>query len=251
MDDQSHLDLKYFIAPDTYNCPFCNRRNVKYANLGVMTFDWSTKKQCWAWRVKCTSCKKTSLHLTFEDIRQDINIYNGRNDFSLRVDLDEAIFYSVPTSFFVIDRRIPRPLRELISEAEGCHKMNYLTGASACVRKAIYELLSLQVVNGRDYNEMISALGARHRNVDAEYFEILRHIKDMTSDHVHEQSWVPWDSSNLRLFLETLKAILHEIYVVPEERKNRVGSVRKLREQLEKVKSQSGGESDTANSRTE
>ena len=43
----------------------------------------------------------------------------------------------------------------------------------------------------------------------------------MTSDKVHEQSWDKWDSKHLILFIETLKAILHEIYVVPEEKKKR------------------------------
>ena len=240
MDDQSHLDLKYFIGADIYNCPFCNRRNVKYENHGAIEFNWSNKKTCWAWRVQCTSCKKVSLHLTYKDLHLYPAVPDYANEFDFALNLDEAIFYSVPTSFFVIDQRIPNALRELISEAEGCHKMNYLTGALACVRKAIYELLSLQEASGEDYNEKISSLRSQNSNVDAEYFEILRHIKDMTSDHVHEQSWVAWDSDNLRFFVETLKAILHEIYVVPDKKKSRVSAVRKLRDELGKHKNQVG-----------
>jgi hypothetical protein len=133
--------------------------------------------------------------------------------------------------------RIPEGnLRELITEAEGCAKMNYLTGASACTRKAIYELLALQKAEGANYDDKIGDLRLRHPAIDSELFEIIGHIKDMTSDHVHEQSWIAWDSKHLQLFLETLKAVLHEIYVVPEEKRERASAVRVLREQLGKAK---------------
>jgi len=233
MDDNSHLDSKYFIAPDIYNCPFCNRRHVKYKNRGQNSFHWSNQKMCAIWRVECASCEKISMHLTFQNLQAGAY---GFARFREDVDLDSAFFYSVPTSFFVVDRRIPRVLRELITEAEGCAKMNYLTGASACTRKAIYELLSVQGADGPNYDDKIHDLQAKHPFVDSELFEILGHIKDMTSDHVHEQSWVAWDSKHLHLFLEALKAVLHEIYVVPDEKKSRANAIRSLREQLGKAK---------------
>jgi hypothetical protein len=173
------------------------------------------------------------MHLTFQEL-QDENVQYSR--FKRNVDLDQAVFYSVPTSFFVVDSRIPKVLRELITEAEGCAKMNYLTGASACTRKAIYELLALQKTEGANYDDKIADLRSKHPAVDDELFEIIGHVKDMTSDHVHEQSWIAWDSKHLQLFLETLKAVLHEIYVVPEEKKERASAVRALREQLGKAK---------------
>ena len=37
-----------------------------------------------------------------------------------------------------------------------------------------------------------------------------------------------WDSKHLKLFLETLKVILHDIYVVPDEKKNRTQNVQAL-----------------------
>ena len=232
MDDKSHLDSKYFIDRTVYNCPFCNRRHVKYTNFGSSTFDWSNTKKCAIWRIRCDSCQKMSMHLTFQDV-QDPDV-KGR--FKDDVELDSAFFYSVPTSFFVIDRRIPKVLRELITEAEGCAKMNFLTGASACTRKAIYELLSIEEVLGENYDTRITALAEKFPNVDRELFEILGHIKDMTSEKVHEQSWGAWDSKHLHLFLEALKTTLHEIYVVPDEKKFRAGAVRALREQLQKEK---------------
>ena len=234
MEDQSHLDSKYFIDPTIYNCPFCNRRHVSYKNLGHDYFDWSKDKGCAVWRIKCNSCEKVSMHLSFKSLQD--KQWGSTPKFRSDIELDDAFFYSVPTSFFVIDRRIPRKLRELITEAEGCSKMNFLTGASACTRKAIYELLAIEEAIGGDYNLKIKALAQKYPNVDAELFEILGHIKDMTSEKVHEQSWEAWDSKHLHLFLESLKTILHDIYVVPEEKKCRVESVRALKEEIQKAK---------------
>ena len=239
MDDSSYLDSRYFIDPDVYNCPFCNRRNVVYENLGFRQFDWSTTKKCDAWQVRCSSCKNVSMHLTFLVVHD--KMYSDPK-FDADVDLDAAFFYSVPTSFFVIDSRIPNILRELITEAEACVKMNLLTGASACTRKAIYELLVLQKAAGDSYEDRIKALRDAHPEVDAELFEVLGHIQGMTSEKVHEQSWDAWDSKHLHLFLEAFRAVLHEIYVVPEEKRKRASEVRALRETITKAKSREGAE---------
>lgn len=219
MDDRSHLDAKYFIDPYVYNCPFCKRRNVYYSiEPAPKEFDWSNNKQCFAILVKCSSCEKVSLHLTPDRI---LTLVNGRYRFLEDIDIDSKIFYSVPTSFFVIDSRIPKVLRELITEAEGCAKMNFLTGASACTRKAIYEFTNLQNCTGLNYDERIKELKSKFPQIDQELFDVLGHIKDLTSDKVHEQSWEKWDSSHLVLFIETLKAILNEVYVIPDERQKK------------------------------
>lgn len=146
------------------------------------------------------------------------------------IDLDSKIFYSVPTSFFVLDNRIPEIVRELISEAEGCLKMNFLTGASACMRKAIYELLVIEKTDGQHYEDKIKQLKSKHPESDPELFDILGHIQDMTSDKVHEQSWDKWDSQYLQLIIETLKTVLYGIYVLPAHRRDRSTVIQKLRQ---------------------
>ena len=137
------------------------------------------------WFVKCASCEYTSMHLTYDDVQDPLKNYQHLN---ANIDLDSAFFYSVPTSFFVIDTRIPKIIRELITEAEGSIKMNYLTGASACCRKAIYELTVIEKAEGTDYEGRIKSLKKKFPSVDSELFDILCHIKDMTSDKIHEQS---------------------------------------------------------------
>lgn len=230
MQDQSYLDKKYFIDETVYNCPFCNRRNVRYELLDDFYFDWSNDKKCFVYFVKCLSCKKDSMHLSYEDIA------TGGPYFNKDIDIDSKIFYSVPTSFFVMDKRIPRIIRELITESESCLKMNFLTGASACIRKVIYEFLFIEKAEGADYKSKVKFLKKRYPNSDPTLFDMLAQIQGMTSDKVHEQSWDKWDSPYLKFIIETLKAILHEIYVLPEMKANRLKSVLKLKEDLEKDK---------------
>lgn len=227
MTDKSHLDRKYFIDPYVYNCPYCNRKNVKYSMDITHNFDWSEEKKCFVYFIYCNDCKNKSMHLSYTDIRAN----NSR--FQENIDIDFYIFYSVPTSFFVIDSRIPSVIRELITEAEGCLKMNFITGASACARKAIYELTIKEEAEGRDYEEKIKFLKKKYTNIDGDLFDVLCHIKDMTSDKIHEQSWDKWDSKHLNLFVETLKTILYEIYILPDEKKKRSSHIKDI---LQKIK---------------
>jgi hypothetical protein len=171
------------------------------------------------------------MHLSSKSLTDN----EGSSSFNTK-NLDEVIFYSVPTSFFIVDSRIPEVIRELISEADGCVKMNYLTGASACTRKAIYELTILEKAEGENYEEKVKFLKNKFPQIDPELFDVLCHIKNMTSDKIHEQSWDKWDNKHLKLFLETLKVILHEIYVVPDERKKKSSHISKLLQESMKDK---------------
>ena len=116
-----------------------------------------------------------------------MNEHTNQVDYSFNegVDFDSNIFYSVPTSFFTIDRRIPKLIREAITEAESCVKMNFLTGASACARKAIYELLKKEDASGDDYNGKIKSLKDKFKECDPKYFDTLGQIQSMASDMVH------------------------------------------------------------------
>ena len=233
--DKSYLDRKYFIDSKVYNCPFCNRRNVSYILTGHLKFDWNADKECYAYVARCSSCKKNSMHLSYDHIfRFAGNDGQGNSFWMFREDvedIDSRIFYSVPTSFFTIDSRVPKVIRELITEADGCLKMNYLTGASACARKAIYVLLVQESATGDTYEERIKSLKSKYTSIDPELFDILGHIQQMTSDKIHEHSWDQWDSPTLTLIIETLNAVLFEICVHPDEKKQTISRIQKLREQ--------------------
>ncbi len=250
MTDQSYLDSKYFITVDKYNCPYCNRRHVSYRLRGYFDFDWDNDKECHGYIAICDSCGKRSLHLSWGDIpTHSINSgyristenpfeFEGKEVIVKDIELDELFFYHQPTSFFTVDNRIPRIIRELITEAEDCRKMNFLTGGSACLRKAIYELLNKEQikVDLGDYETRIKALKNKFTNIKPEYFDALVCIKDMTSDKIHEESWKNFDSPSLNYLIETVKAVLYEIYVEPEEKKSRLDFVQKLKQRFAKDK---------------
>ena len=181
------------------------------------------------------------MHLTFKELKvEHIGHFNGRTRwrFSLekRVDagraLDESFFYSVPTSFFVLDERVPRVLRELLTEAEGCLKSNFLTGASACARKIVYELGALNKAAGDSYEERIKALKLIHSEVEPEFFDTLLTIQQVTSSKVHENSFDGWEAKHLRIILASLAEVLHEIYVVPALREDRRKAILTLKGEL-------------------
>ena len=244
--DKSYLDHKYFIDSNVYNCPFCNRRNVIYSLTNHLEFDWDTEKKCHVHIARCSSCRRQSMHLSFDSISSSGRTTSGYvywmfvSDIG---DIDSRIFYSVPTSFFTIDKRVPKIIRELITEAEGSLKMNYLTGASACVRKAIYELLVCEKFAEGAYKDRIKSLKDKYPGTDPELFDVLGHIQQMTSDKIHEQSWDKWNAPTLRLIIETVKEVLYEIYVLPGERKQRKNAIQQLRHQalVKPGQSQRGG----------
>jgi hypothetical protein len=243
--DLSELDKKYFVDKHTYNCPFCKRNNVKYFLVGYLSFDWTNDKECFGYLVQCSSCDNVSIHFSFEDIR--LRKYSGRvndNDNSFYVEdgeeIDDKLFYSRPSSFFTLDDRIPDKIRNLIFEAEQSRQANLLIGASACLRKAIYELIKHEkapIINEKtghtDYQASIKKLKEKFNNVSPELFDALANIQEMASDPLHEESWESWDSKNLRFLIELLKATLEEIYVIPEERKNRLSTLTQLKAKFE------------------
>ena len=240
--DQSHLDRKYFIDRTVYNCPFCNRNHVSYWVVLQRQFNWSASKDCWVSIVKCESCSKRSLHLSWRPLADSKDATGGYFRFDENVgDIDGEIFFSQPTSFFALDERIPRVLRELITEAEAYVKMNLLTGASACVQKAVYEMLVHEKAEGQHYEDQIKFLKTRYRDVDPELFDTIGHIQDVTCDKVHEGSWPKWDSRTIKLLSETLKVIFYDIYVHPAAKRERYASVAKLREAVREPKTGKAG----------
>jgi hypothetical protein len=226
--DDSLLDTMYFIDRDRYNCPYCNRRHVTYNIYTTVEFDWSDNKKCHAIFVQCESCKKKSMHLTYALIVGTGKVFLV----SERPTIDSLIFYSVPTSYHVIDDRIPAILRELLDEAQGCLKANFLTGASACVRKIVYELARLQKAEGENYDERIKNLKERLPSVDPTYFDTLLTIQQVTSDKVHEESYDGWESRHLRAIIASLVEALQEIYVLPKRREERREEILKIRGEI-------------------
>ena len=233
MPDESHLDDRYFIDASVYNCPFCNRRNVMYYVTCTVTFNWSFSKKCYVYIVQCSSCFRKSMHLTFTQLVKGIEASISRSEFSHKDQtLDDLFFYSVPTSFFVLDERIPRVLRELLTEAEGSLKSNFLTGASACARKMVYELAAKEQATGDNYEDRIKSLKQKRTDVDGSFFDALLAVQKVTSSKVHENAYDGWEAKHVKLILATLRQVLYELYVAPEQRKDRQRDIASLRAEV-------------------
>jgi len=199
------------------------------------SFDWTPEKKCYVYFAVCDSCEQESMHLSFEEIAtHDIGVVSRkyRFDIAKSEELDNKFFYSVPTSFFSLDKRIPKILRELITEAEGCLKSIFLTGASACARKIVYELAILQKAEGSKYDERIKSLKKIRSDIEEDYFDTLLTVQQITSDKVHEQSYDGWQAKHLRLILSTLVELLNIIYVIPEIRKEKRKSIVSLKNEI-------------------
>ena len=247
--DQSHLDRKYFIDRDKYNCPFCNRKSITYSVIDQFHFNWSNERTVFAYLVLCggDTCEKISMHLS----NHNIEIYNEnfwalpgeKKRLSIRddnVELDNLFFYHQPTTFFTLDNRINEKVRKLISEAEGCAKMSYLVGASGCLRKGIYELLELEKVPQNDekgalldYGDRVKVLKSKYTTVPPEYFDALANIQGMTSQQLHEGDWKPWTQEEFKFLVEITKEVLTEIYVRPKEKSNILQKILLLKPQKE------------------
>ena len=234
MADNSFLDQKYFIDNHIYNCPFCNRRHVSYVVTDHSQFKWNEGKDCYVYFVRCNSCINVSMHLSFSEIniqRPSMHSPVWRFDFTTHAP-DSLFFYSVPTSFFVLDRRVPKILRDLMTEAEGCLKSNFLTGASVCARKVVYELGILQGAKGENYDERIKSLKSVRPEIDPTFFDTLLTIQQVTSTKVHEESYDGWESKHLQLILNTLSEVLNELYVIPAIREEKRKAILELKDEL-------------------
>ena len=176
------------------------------------------------------------MHLSFDDMGH----YPVPGRFmwysNFETKIDNHIFYSVPGSYHVIEEHIPRILRELLDEAQGCLKSNFLTGASACVRKIVYELAQSKKAEGVNYDERIKSLKTKLPNVAPEYFDTLLTIQQVTSDKVHEESYDEWQSLHLRAIIAALIEALTEIYVIPKTREKKRAAILALKSEIEDKK---------------
>jgi hypothetical protein len=159
------------------------------------------------------------------------------------ISLDECFFYHQPASLFEVDPRIPESIRNAFSESKNCLNSNYLTGASACLRKGMYLLLKDQNIpdstdGSNHYNEtdfdIVDASSSRKflkfdkridllrenlAGIEKEWFDALTTLHSLTSLEVHENGWEDLTSPNLRFLMGVLEHVLHQIYVEPIEKK--------------------------------
>lgn len=190
------------------------------------------------------------LYLQREKLSFSSYMYNGAYGWSYSnfydekgepfcLDIDKTMILNIPTSFFTIDKRIPKQFRELINEAEKCISNNCLTGASACIRKTIYELINKEKLEGDDYTAKIKSLKGKYSSLDDTYVDILSAIQGITSGQVHEQSYDNFDIQHAKAYIEVLKEAFNQIYVIPDELKSKQSKISAMFSAIKKDKEKS------------
>lgn len=262
-----NIENNYFIDSEKYNCPFCHNKGIKYTVLAVLEFDETNSKKLKAVFVECSHCHKISLHLLHNDeltmdcrfmilandgkefstyVSGQSNFYtfykfnsykNSENNKTSSICEDNNIILNIPTSFFTIDNRIPKKLRELVHEAEQCIQNNCYTGASACIRKAIYEFLLIEEASGDSYEDKIKSLKNKYAILDNDYIDILYNIQGIMCDKLHEASINKnFTSNETKAYIELLKTIYNQVYVIPDELKNQKANLSNIFGNLKSIR---------------
>lgn len=243
------FESKFFIDSRRFNCPYCHVRSIGFIVIDLVDFDWSDITQAHAYFAKCLGCEKISIHLShfrfsynksypqniFDEppskykndqtypetyYLQPDNKHNENSDFYGKGEiLDEYFFYHHPSSPFAVDPNVPSAIRGLIEEADACRKQNFLVGASGALRKAIYEFLLDQKVEGESYEDKIKALKVKYPKAEESIFDALAGVQDLTSVTLHENeigNWEPWKDVDFNYVMQVVKASMYEVYTSPK-----------------------------------
>ena len=124
--------------------------------------------------------------------------------------------------FLTLDDNVPRPLRALLDEADGCLRMSFLVGAGACAGRTLDLLLAEQGLSEGDRADQILQLGKKHPAVSESFLRGLSLVMNNPTGS--------WDEARATLSIAILKAIAYEIYVLGPERKERAAYVIELLE---------------------
>lgn len=232
-------DKKRIINAQQHNCAHCGTKGANFYDIKYMVIDESENKKLGILTIRCNCCHKITTHIikNVPDGFSDFH-YEGSSGFKNgfywygeyhRVvenfaDLNDNIIMSIPTPTFIIDAGIPKKLRDPLIEAGKCVKENALVGASACVRKAIYEFLLMEGATGDNYDEKIKSIKGNWAHL-SDYLDVLKGIKGVVSDQVHEDSFEAFSSDEIKYYVDVLEEIFREVYVIPKERQDRKNAI--------------------------
>lgn len=233
------MDNLVIIDTKRHNCSHCGTKSAKYENVKFVKLDEHNEKSLCCMFLKCAECGKISMHLiknlklskefiycmadSDEIFKEEIPLVHAPYGNSIEISVENIknnIIMSIPTPKFIVNNKIPTKLRHLLIEALNCIKENALVGASACIRKALYEFLLQENASGKNYTDKIKSIKGKWNNLD-EYLDVLIGIKGLTSDKIHEESFCNFSSDDAKTCIKILEEIFVEVYVIPEERKNK------------------------------
>ena len=137
------------------------------------------------------------------------------------VDADRA---SAPR-FLTVDRRIPDPIRRLLEEADGCAGMSFAVGGSSCVRLAIRKTFEQEALeDAEDFHAAIQQLAEKHPAIAPSLFQVIDRLG--AGDE-------PLEAETLKALIATFKAVLYELYVLGEERRETLAYLSEILQALD------------------
>jgi hypothetical protein len=127
--------------------------------------------------------------------------------------------------FLTLDRRIPEPIRRLLEEADGCASMAFAVGGSGCVRMAIRKTFELEdITESDDFHAAIVQLGDKHPSIPPTLFQVIERLG------AGEE---PLANETLKALIATFKAVLYEMYVLGEERRETLAYLSEILQALD------------------
>ena len=129
---------------------------------------------------------------------------------------------SISPAFLATHDHVPQALRDLLNEADGCLQSGFLTGGTACARRALDLLLTVAKTKGGTYEEGVETLCERH-GVPKVLTNILAQCGNASAT-----DGAKFTSEVLQLFVVTMRAVVYELYVLGPERAERLQYVSAL-----------------------
>jgi hypothetical protein len=129
---------------------------------------------------------------------------------------------SILPAFLATDDYVPGAFRDLLSEADGCLQRGFLTGGTACGRRALDLLLAVAKTEGATYEDRLQSLGVKH-GISKMLTSILVQCGGASAKENATLS-----AEVLQLFIVTMKAVVYELYVIGPERTQRLQYVSRL-----------------------
>jgi hypothetical protein len=127
--------------------------------------------------------------------------------------------------FLTVDRRIPEPIRRLLEEADGCVGMAFNVGGSSCVRLAIRKTFEMEALaDTDDFHAAIGQLGEKHPAIAPSLFQVIDRLG--AGDE-------PLEAETLKALIATFKAVLYELYVLGEERRETLAYLSEILQALD------------------
>lgn len=127
--------------------------------------------------------------------------------------------------FLTVDRRIPEAIRRLLEEADGCASMAFAVGGSSCIRFAIRKTFELEdIVETDDFHSAIAQLAEKHPSIAPTLFQVIERLG--AGDE-------PLQGDTLKALIATFKAVLYEMYVLGEERRETLAYLSEILQALD------------------